>query len=49
MLQVSLKKALRRMRSETENMDVMIGVLQQGLLQAGLKNKDSMQTINYDY
>ena len=46
---VAIKKTLRRVKRESLNMDVMIGVLQQGMLQAGLKDRDNMQKINDDY
>ena len=46
---VAIKKSLRRMKRESLNMDVMIGVLQHGMLQAGLKDRDSMQKISDDY
>ena len=46
---VAIKKSLRRVKAESLNMDVMIGVLQQGMLQAGLKDRDNMQKISDDY
>ena len=46
---VAIKKSLRRVKAESLNMDVMIGVLQQGMLQAGLKDRDNMQKITDDY
>ena len=45
---VNIKKALSRVRREIQGMDVMIGVLQHGLMEAGLKDKDNMNKINYN-
>lgn len=39
---VNIRKSLSRMRSEIEGMDVRIGVIQHTLLQAGFKNKESL-------
>ena len=44
---VSIKRALARVRREIGGMDVMIGVLQQGLLQAAVK--DNMKKFNDEY
>ena len=38
---VNIRKSLTRMRSEIEDMDVRIGVIQHTLLQAGFKDKES--------
>ena len=45
---VNIKKAVSRVKREIINMDVMIGVLQHGLMEAGVKDKDNMNKINYN-
>ena len=39
---VNLKKSVSRVRRDILNMDVMIGVLQHSLIQAGLKDRDKL-------
>ena len=39
---VNIRKSVSRMRSEITGMDVRIGVVQHTLLQAGFKNKESL-------
>ena len=46
---VNIKKAVSKVKREINNMDVMIGVLQHGLLDAALKDKDNLKKFNYDY
>ena len=40
---VNIRKSLARMKTETLGMDVRIGVIRNTLLQAGLKNKESLK------
>ena len=39
---VNLKKSVSRVRRDILNMDVMIGVLQHSLVQAGVKDRDKL-------
>ena len=46
---VNVRKSLARMKQETVNMDVRIGVVQHTLLQAKLKDKSDMQRDAYNW
>ena len=46
---VNIRKSLARMKQETVNMDVRIGVVQHTLLQAKLKDKSDMQRDAYNW
>ena len=45
---VNLKKSVSRVRRDILNMDVMIGVLQHSLVQAGVKDRDKLYKLGAD-
>ena len=46
---VNIKKSVSRVRRDILNMDVMIGVLQQSLIQAGVKDRDKLYKSGMEY